>query len=259
MNDRWLLRLQQNPDPELRLFCLPYAGGSASVYRQWHRLVPSGIEICAVELPGRGRRMGEPAFQFLAPLVRALAGAIEPVLDRPFALFGHSMGGLIAFELARWLQELGGPQPRRLFVSATSAPGPRLADPPVHHASDAEVRNRLRSLNGTPRELLEDDELMDLMIPIVRTDFSVVETHEHGAGLPLDVPITVFGGLDDRTVRPAALAGWRAQSTAGSRLRLFPGDHFFLHAAAADIVSTIMEDLDLGVPVAGSLAEVAIG
>jgi surfactin synthase thioesterase subunit len=187
--------------------------------------------------------MMEAPFRRLPPLVRALADAIEPELDRPFALFGHSLGGLVAFELARLLRRRGSPAPRRLFISATPAPGTPRSAPLVHGAADEEVKSRLRALNGTPKELLEDDELMQIMIPIVRADFSVLETHEHREEPPLELPISVFGGVLDREVGLSALRGWVAQSTMPPRLRILEGDHFFLHGAAEDIVAAIVEDL----------------
>ena len=248
VNNRWLPRTRLNSHPEFRLFCLPYAGGGASVYRAWPQAVPRQVEVCAVELPGRGSRMCEAPFQRLTPLVRALASAIEPALDRPFALFGHSMGGLVAFELARWLRRQGGPSPRRLFVSASSAPGAPPTLPLLHQAPDTEVKAKLRELGGTPRELLDNDEIMALLIPTLRADLSVLETYEHRPEPPLEVPITVFGGTADRTVRLPALAGWRTQTSAGSRLRLFSGDHFFLHDAATDMLAAILEDLGVAAP-----------
>ncbi|MGH1555837.1 thioesterase II family protein [Streptomyces sp. L7] len=142
---------QDRPAAAIRLVCLPYAGGSAAVYRTWNQLVPSDVAVCPVELPGRGMRIGEQPFSRLAPLVRALADAMEPLFDRPFALFGHSLGGLVAFELARLLRRRGWPVPCHLFVSASAAPA-RRREPVLHNASDAEVKARLLAFNGTPRE-----------------------------------------------------------------------------------------------------------
>jgi surfactin synthase thioesterase subunit len=243
---QWLIRPRPNPQAELRLFCVPYAGGAAGVYRRWHELFPREVEVCAVELPGRSTRASELPFVRLAPLVSALADAIEPERDRPFALFGHSLGGLIAFELARLFRRRGGRQPRHLFISATPAPGRPRSRPPVHTASDAEVKRHLHALNGTPRELLEDDEFMEMIIPIVRADFAVLETHEHRDEPPLEVPLSIFGGVHDREVNLTALNGWVRQSTAFPQLRMLQGDHFFLHGAAEEIVAAVVDDLRIG-------------
>ena len=123
MDRRWLAGLAPSPHAELRLFCLPYAGSGAVVYRDWPGVVPRHVQVCPVELPCRGTRFGEAAFTRLAPLVNALADALDGALDRPFALFGHSMGGLVAYELARTLRRRARPQPAHLLVSAAAAPG----------------------------------------------------------------------------------------------------------------------------------------
>lgn len=227
-----------------RLFCLPYAGGGAAIYRGWHAIAPGHIQVCAIELPGRGQRMAEAPFQRLAPMVRALARALDPLLDRPFAIFGHSMGGLIAFELARALRADGRPAPAHLFVSAVGAPGIPSGWRALRDAPDAELKEELRALDGTPPALLENDDLMAIMLPVVRADFSVLETYEYRAEQPLDVPITVFGGESDHVVPPWTLSGWRRQSARGARLQMFPGGHFFLQAAANDVVTAIGRALD---------------
>ena len=243
MDRRWLPGHELTPLAEYRLFCLPYAGGAAAIYRNWRYAAPGHIQVCALELPGRGSRSRETPFRSMAPLVKELAAALEDALDRPFALFGHSMGGLIAFELARTLREQGAPQPMQLFVSAAAAPGTVSPEPPLHRAAEADIRQRLRTLNGTPEELLADDELMTLMLPVLRADFAILETYEYRDEPPLDVPITVFAGQRDRTVPPAAVSGWRTQSTRGSQVRIFPGDHFFLNSAAGDILGEITHAL----------------
>lgn len=244
MDNAWLA--WRKPPPEQaahRLFCLPYAGGGASAYRGWHSLAPASLQVCPVELPGRGRRLGETPFTRLQPLVGALADALRPHLDRPYALFGHSMGGLLAFELTRTLRRRRWPAPAHLFVSGAASPDAPRTRPPVHAAPDAEVKAELLALGGTPAELLDDDDLMDVMLPTMRADFSVLETYEYRPEPPLAVPMTVFGGTADPLVPPTALRDWRHQSTAGSRLRLLPGGHFFLHPAAADLLTDIAATL----------------
>lgn len=239
MDRRWLVGRELRPDDELRLFCLPYSGGAAAVYRGWQDLLPDWISVYPLELPGRGSRMREAPFTRLPPLVEALADAFQTALDRPFALFGHSMGALIAFELARALRARGNPAPVHLFLSAKTAPGVPPTLPPIRSATDAEVVRHLRRLGGTPQVILENAELMELMVPILKADFSVVETYEHRRQAPLATPITVFGGAADEVAPPSTLERWREQAAAGCRLRVFPGDHFFLHSAAADVTAEI--------------------
>lgn len=243
MDLRWLAGPVPSPYAELRLFCLPYAGSGAVVYRDWPGAVPDRFQVCPIELPGRGSRHREAAFTRLVPLARALADALDGALDRPFALFGHSLGGLIAYELARTLRRRGGPQPVHLFVSATAAPGTAPAQPLVHCAAERDVKHRLRELNGTRHEVLDNDELMALMLPTIRADFAVLETYEYRDEPPLPVPITVFGGAQDRVVTLSHLNGWREHSAVGCRLRLFPGDHFFLHSATAEVIHAVSQIL----------------
>ncbi|GAU68940.1 putative type II thioesterase [Streptomyces sp. NBRC 110611] len=250
MDSKWLTGPDAGRDAGTRLFCLPYAGGGAAAYRDWPGALPGGTQVCPVELPGRGRRLKEPPYSRLRPLVAALADALRPALDRPYALFGHSMGGLLAFELTRTLRERGLPQPVHLFVSGAAAPGTRRTRPVVHNATDAEMRGELRVLNGTPRELLENAELMELMLPTLRADFSVLETYTYQEAPPLAVPLTVLAGTADPSVEISALQGWRDQTTAGSRLKLFAGDHFFLHSATAEVIATVREALAPGLSTA---------
>ncbi len=228
----WFGRNEPGQGAAFRLFCLPYAGGSAAAYRDWHDLAPPGIQVCPLELPGRGGRILEPPMTGLPQLAGALAEALAPHLDRPFALFGHSMGGLLAFELTRTLRRRRRPLPAHLFVSAAAAPDVPRTRPPVHQASDADVVGELRTLGGTPRELLEDEELMSLMLPTIRADFAALETYRYRPEPPLPVPLTVLGGADDALVPPTDLAGWRRQTDVDAGVRLLPGGHFFLHPGA---------------------------
>src|SRR5437763_15337105 len=168
----WLVSRKPNPRARVRLFCFPYAGGGDSVFRAWQKGLSEAIEVCPVQLPGRGARISEPPFTELSPLVRAAAQALAPHLDKPFAFFGHSMGALICFELARHLRKDGGPQPVHLFVSGRCGPQtPR--EPFAGDLPDSEFQEMLRRYNGTPEEVLENRELMELLLPAVRADFAL--------------------------------------------------------------------------------------
>lgn len=229
MSDLWFAYPKPNPRANLRLFCFPYAGAGASVFRSWPDSLPAAVEVCAVQLPGRETRLMEHAFTRLSPLVQAIAPAILPHLDKPFAFFGHSMGALVSFELIRQLRREYGLSPAYLFVSACRAP--QLSDPnvPIHTLTDAEFLQRLRLLNGTPRHVLEYGELMQLLLPILRADFALCETYVYSPEPPLDCPMFAFGGLQDALVPENQLECWHDQTSAFFSLRMLPGDHFFLH------------------------------
>ena len=226
--DRWIPFRKPDPQSRLRLFCFPYAGAGALIFHKWSDALPRDIEVCPIQLPGRGTRLTEPPFTKLPGLVEALARVLVPLLDKPFAFFGHSLGALIGFELARQIRRQHGLHPVRLFVSAGRAPQIPHRAPPIHTLPDNEFLAELRRLNGTPRELLDHEELMEVMLPIVRADFALYETYLYSAEPPLTCPISAFGGLQDRKVSASDLEAWRSQTSASFSLRMFPGDHFFL-------------------------------
>lgn len=250
MRNPWFAQAEPQDDAGVRLFCLPYAGGSASAYRTWRELVPEQVHVHPLELPGRGARWGETPVNRLPLMAEMLADALAGHLDRPYALFGHSMGGLIAFELARTLRGRGLPQPVHLFVSGSDAPDLPRTRQPVHAAPDADVLEELRFLGGTPPELLNDAGLMELILPALRADFSLLETYQYHAQPPLTVPLTVFGGDADPLVASERLHRWLRQTSAASQLVVLPGEHFFVHSAVADVIAAIADALVAAAPTA---------
>jgi medium-chain acyl-[acyl-carrier-protein] hydrolase len=227
----------------LRLFCFPYAGGSAVIYRAWPDELSSSVEVCPVLLPGRGGRLGETPYEHLEPLLDSLKDAILPYLDRPFAFFGHSMGAMIAFELARRLRREHGIEPIHLFVSGRRAP--QVSDPsaPTHNLPQEEFLEELRRLDGTPREVLENQELLSLVLPVVRADFSIVENYLYTPERPLDCPISAFGGLEDQDVTRENIEAWRHQTVSSFSLRMLPGGHFFLNSAQPLLLRMLSQDI----------------
>lgn len=194
-------------------------------------------------LPGREGRLSEPAISRLLPLVEALGSALQPWLDLPFVFFGHSMGALLAFELARRLRGLYAIEPRQLFLSGNAAPQVPDLNPPRHALPEAEFLAELRRLNGTPEAVLQHRELMELMLPILRADFAVCETYVYTPQPLLACPIAAFGGLDDPEIRRDALAAWAEQTQGAFRLRMLPGDHFFLTGARPLLLWAVAHDL----------------
>ena len=227
----------------MRLFCFPYAGGRASVFRTWPDELPAEVEFYAIELPSRGRRITEPPITRMEPLVRSIAGAIAPLLDKPFCFFGHSMGALTSFELARLLRREGRALPSHLFVSGATAPQIKDANPVAFDLPEPEFVDRLRRLNGTPVEVLEHEELLQLMLPTLRADFELLQFYEYVEEPPFSFPITAFGGLQDEEVSREDLEGWRVQTASTFILRNFPGDHFFLHSERSRLLWAMSQEL----------------
>jgi surfactin synthase thioesterase subunit len=226
----------------MRLFCLPYAGGSAlRVYHEWPALLPDGIDVWPLELPGRGSRMAESLCTSVDGLTDDLVPTVLSALDAgPYAIFGHSLGGLLAFELARRMEHVHGRPPAHLLVSAFEAPGLPAEPDRDHLLPDDAFRARLRELVGTPQEVLDNDDLMEILIPVLRADFTVSNTYRFASPwLTLSCPLTVFGGLDDPEAPPHTLRAWQHRTTGAFRLRLLPGNHFFLNTERALLTEAV--------------------
>ncbi|MEO1592802.1 MAG: alpha/beta fold hydrolase [Cyanobacteria bacterium J06632_22] len=196
----WIVSPYPRSRPQLRLFCFAYAGGSAWIFRTWAEQLPEAVEVCAIELPGRGKRMLEPAFTDLTALLRALGPELLPYTDIPFACFGHSLGALVAFELGRWLRRTVQLTPAHLWVSAARAPHLKADRPTLHTLPEPEFIAELKRYNGTPDAVLHNAELMALMLPTLRADFTVLETYRHQPNTPLTCPLTGFWGEQEEVV-----------------------------------------------------------
>ncbi|MER5950467.1 alpha/beta fold hydrolase [Streptomyces sp. NPDC001904] len=236
--------LANRPQAETRLFCFPYAGGGVSAFRDWGASLPDDIEPWAIQLPGREDRLGTPPLDRMGDVLNALVPAIIPYLDRPFAFFGHSMGALVAWNLSCSLQRMEAGSPRRLFVSGCAAPQVRAeVVPQYHEAPDDELIERLRAWRATPEVVLTDPELMNLLLPVIRADLAVVETYRFRGAPALNCPVSAFGGTEDDPAGNASLPRWGELTGADFDLRMFDGDHFFLHSARAAVLGEIVRRL----------------
>lgn len=247
----WITTFRPNPQALMRLFCFPYAGGTAAIFRTWADGVPEAVEVCAVTLPGRGTRLKESPFTQMEPLIAALAEGLKPYLDRPFAFFGHSMGALMSFELARYLRRsANGYLPEHLFVSGRWAPEQQHRVLPASDAPGSAFLAEMRRLNGIPDDVLTQPEVLDLLLPTLRADLAVNESYAYRAESPLTCPISVFGGLQDPMVRRSDLVRWQHQTTASFLVRMLPGDHFFLNTAQSLLLAMLTQELrDLLLPI----------
>jgi len=235
----WIRTFAPAPHAALRLFCFHYVGGSASAFRTWAQRLAPGVEVSAVQLPGRETRIREAPFTDLLALAERVAAELTPLLNgKPFAFFGHSMGALLAFEVTRELRRRGLPAPVHLFASSAAAPQNRMGRT-RHTLGDAELVEELRRLGGTPEEVLQHEELLQLVLPLLRADFSVVDTYRYREEEPLDVPLSAFGGREDDGVTEAHLRDWQSQTRAPFALRLFPGGHFYLHAHEGEVAAEV--------------------
>jgi medium-chain acyl-[acyl-carrier-protein] hydrolase len=236
---RWIVRFQPRPRARLRLFCFPYAGAGASAYRAWPAGFPETVEVAAVQLPGREGRFGEPLLTDVQSLAAALPEALVPLLDRPFALFGHSLGAVSAYETARRLRRDHGLSPGLLAVSGHQAPGLPAAQPPIHHLARPAFVEEVRKLNGTPAEVFADQELLALVLPQLMADFRMAETYVPSDAGPLTCPVLALGSTEDPRVSEATLRPWAEVTSGPCRVRMLPGDHSYVQSHRAALLALL--------------------
>ncbi|QUH02367.1 thioesterase [Saccharopolyspora erythraea] len=233
------VRRARRPDPRVRLFCFPHAGAGAATFAEWPRLLPPEVELIALQLPGREDRIREQPLTDLTAAVRTLGLTMRPYLRGPLAFFGHSGGALLAFELARALRGRGGPQPEHLLLSGQVAPDRPPVAEPIHELPDEEFVAALGSLGGTAESVAGDPELMRLLLPALRADFTLGERYEYRPEPPLEAAITVLGGQDDERAPEREMRAWQEQTSGAFRLRMFEGGHFYLNDRPRELAEEI--------------------
>ncbi|MFF5964348.1 thioesterase II family protein [Streptomyces collinus] len=235
--EQWFRR-QPADEPQVRLVCFPHAGGAASAYRDWGRLLPPGVDLLAVQYPGRQNRLREPCVDRMAELADRIAAALAPHLGLPMAFFGHSMGSAVAYEVAVRLERRSGLVLERLFVSGRAAPH-RVPPDPSAPRDDRELLASVRRLGEPDAGAYDDPELLPLVLPSLRADHRLLGAYRPERPAPLSAPVTAFGGESDPACPVEELAGWAELTTAGLRQRTFPGGHFYLVEHRVELVSLV--------------------
>jgi pyochelin biosynthetic protein PchC len=242
----WFRVYRPVPWPRLRLVCFPHAGAGATAYRAWADLLPPDVELLAVCYPGRQDRFGEPFASSVDSLAADIAAALLPLTGTPFALFGHSMGSLVAYEVAVRLERRHGIVPRHLFVSGRWTPD-REDDRRLHLADDDALIAEMGRLGNADLDVFAVTELREMMLDVLRADYRLLATHSRPVLDPVAAPVTAYSGDRDPGCAPADAAGWEHATSAGFALRVFPGDHFYLVPRAAELVGDLVARLS-GVP-----------
>ncbi|HQC96192.1 MAG TPA: alpha/beta fold hydrolase [Aquabacterium sp.] len=240
--DAWIKSFRAGGE-RLRLFCFPYAGGGPQVFQTWGAWLPPRVGLHAVHLPGRGTRLNELPLHRLEPIVVAIVRALRPMQDLPFAFFGHSMGALLAFETTRALR-LGSAGPSLLIASGCRAPPLIEEREKIHDLSDAAFIRKLVELGGTPEEVLEHRELLDLLLPTLRADFAVIDTYRYSPAALLACPVTVISGSTDAHASRSTMDAWQLQTSNRVSFREIEGGHFFVHSAEHELAKIVADELD---------------
>lgn len=238
----WINCVKPTPNADVRLICLPYAGGGASVFSQWPKVLPANIELWAVQLPGRETRLREKPYRQISSLIEDLAEVLLPHLnEKPFAFFGHSLGALLGFELTRYLRQQAAVQPLHLFVSGRRAPHLSDSQSSLHHLPDnAFIQGVQQRYGGIPAIILQDPELLNLFLPILKADFELLESYSYVDDHPLDCSISAFGGYEDNQATQLELTHWHGHTRHAFNLTMLPGNHFFIQTARVQLIETLI-------------------
>ena len=235
---RWIQCLEARPRARMRLFCFSFAGGGAGVFRRWPRYLARSIEVHAIQLPGRENRFGEPCAQSMDEVVAAVMGEWEALSDVPAAFFGHSLGALTAYEVAAAVERSGLGEPCHLIVSGRRAAHQNRTGN-FHNLPEDALIGELIRLNGTSPQIFADREMRDLFLPMLRSDYRILETYRHAQRGPLDLPIAACSGADDSEVSPAEMLAWRELTRGLFQYLPFPGDHFYLNPHVQSLVEAV--------------------
>jgi len=223
-----LVTPQIKPNADLNLICFPYAGGSPTTYNSWVNFLPSNVELTIVQMPGRGARMFEPAHADMNKVIKELLTVIPKYLNKPYVLFGHSLGSRIAFELMSQLNALKLPLPVHFIASGSRGPHDISNKKHIYKLPDNEFIAELKELNGTPKAVLENIELMEIFLPLLRADFELADTYYYQEDNVFNCPISVLGGKDDVAISLEQLQSWQNFFVNKAEVHMVSGDHFFI-------------------------------
>ena len=240
---RWLVEADGGSFPRRRIVCLPYAGGGASVYASWRGLLPPDVGLSVVRLPGRESRFREQPLTDVDAVVDQLASAVAPSSGEPWALFGYSLGALLAYELAVRLEQLRVGPPALLLVGGAEPPHLPRRSPPLSGLPDEDFISALSALEGTPQEVFDHHELLRLVLPTLRADFTMLDGYRPRRNPPLACPIVTYSGEADRELDHRRVSRWSELTSASTMHRTFAGGHFFINDQSTELVATVHADL----------------
>lgn len=244
--NNWVTCPRPQSEAKVRLFCLPFAGGGASLYRPWTTQLAPHIEVCPIQLPARENRYSEKAITDAYEMARTIASQMIPFINGRYAIFGHSMGALLAFEISRELARLNANAPERLFVSAHRAPHLPRKRALLHALPDNEFIESLKQYGGFPEEILNNQEFIEFVLPTMRSDMTLCDLYAYkNRDERLTMPVEIFAGSEDLEAGPDQMQAWSEHTLGGSRMKIFDGGHFFLRSHSKELLEQISNSLNL--------------
>jgi len=245
-DNAWIKITRENPQAKMRMFTFHYAGGARSMYRDWWKDLPHELEILSVQLPGREDRLNETPYRSFFPMIQSLSQSFKPYLDKPYIFFGHCMGGLTSFEVARQLRRTGLRLPEHMFIS--SFIGPHIPRPErksiIFNIPEGMVDDFFVELGGTPQEVLDNLGLMTLARVVMDADLDLLRSYEYIEETPLDIPISTFGAVQDKLVIVEEIEEWRKQTSQNWDLTLYPGNHFYIQMHRPYLMRTLNQKIN---------------
>ena len=238
---KWFVNPLPRPNADLRLICFPYAGGNAATFTPWVKQLAGNTELIAIQAPGRAARLFETPYNDMDLLVDELLTLIPSLLDKPVIFYGHSLGSRVAFELMTRLKARGMPLPVHFIASGSRGPQTKAKDNITYHLPDDAFMEELVNLNGTPKAVLENKELMELCLPLLRADFQIAETYQYTSEITFDCPVTVLGGEQDSKITFEQLQGWQEFFAVPADVQMLPGDHFFIDSQPELVTKKVNE------------------
>lgn len=242
-SQKWFVVTHQKPGASTRLFCFPYAGGNAATYAHWSKQLHPEVEVIGLQLPGRANRLFEPAYSSMAPLTDAIFEQITPLLDRPFAFFGHSLGSRVAFDLMKKMNRNNLPLPSVFFASGSRAPSIKPRELATYSLPDAQFIEHLRTLSGTPDAIIDNPDLMAVCLPLLRADFELSETYLSNTDHKLDTRLHIFSGREDSDITRLDLMQWSSHFIEPGQLTIFSGGHFFIDQSSEPVLEKVDKEL----------------
>jgi len=245
LKNKWCVIPRPNPTADIKLICIPYAGGSASIYIPWINYLPHNVELVIIQPPGRSSRISETPLDNMSKLINEMGLVLPKILNKPYILFGHSLGSKIAFEIIRKSTSLHIPHPMFFIASGSAGPQKKNNRDITYNLNDDEFISKLEEMDGTPKDVINNKELMSIVLPTLKADFKISETYQFTGNKYFNIPLSVLGGEYDVDINLDDLKLWQYFFNSTSEITIFSGGHFFINSHKEEVLEKINEIISL--------------